>query len=144
MGEPPAKASTTAPWGLVLIPTGWPALTDPGAPVYSIRDMLEGWVVHSATWTPVVYAPTEGDGDTHPLERSVWGLKLLWDGGVVDDGWDRARRQCVVNGVTGVALRLFGPNLNEVLFLARALEAAGGGRVVLLDSVDGVLQERAP
>lgn len=138
-------------YAVVVIPTKKGALaglTDPGAPVYSIRDQLHGWVVEATNGDACVHAPTEGDGHVHCMERDVWALELWWLDAPVYTGWDRARRVCTANAVTGVGVNmtrgLFDPLPDEVLLLAHAMEAAGLCRVVTLDLADGAVRERAP
>ncbi len=67
----------------------------------------------------------------------VLALPLWWDGELVPEGWDRARRACA-------EIHDFRPLCSDVLVLARFLASAGLCRVVLLDLVGGALVERAP
>lgn len=81
------------------------------------------------------------------------GLPLWWDGALVPEGWDRARRVAFdAAGFTGGpalaaaldAVEVVYPSAAGVLHMALALEAAGLCRVVVLDLVDGAVVERAP
>ena len=81
----------------------------------------------------------------------VLALPLRWDGELVPEGWDRARRACAdlprgqrPTGPVLMWLHDFRPLCSDVVVLAQFLASAGLCRVVLLDLVDGVLVERAP
>lgn len=73
-------------------------------------------------------------------------LPLWWDGALVPEGWDRARRmlvrpRCTVQPETGW-LHDFHPFVNRVAAIAHALVRAGfASRVVCLARVDGRLVE---
>lgn len=71
------------------------------------------------------------------------GLPLWWDGAVVPDGWDRARRASFEAGRASVgAVQLFDPRLSDVLHIASGLVVGGmASRVVRFVQVDGCLVE---
>lgn len=87
-------------------------------------------------------------------------LPLWWDGALVPEGWDRARRVWFGSDAPGrpdigddplyddlldAVSIIFEPELEHVLALARSLTDIGRAfRVVLLDRVGGRLVERAP
>lgn len=80
-------------------------------------------------------------------------LPVWWDGALVPEGWDRARRVAWDRSgfpegpelaATLDSAEVMCPGWEAVLRLARALEAAGLCRLVLLDLVDGRHVERAP
>ncbi len=73
------------------------------------------------------------DADEH-------GIPLVWDGELVPEGWDRARRVADHLRVAMVSQ----PFVDEIMKLARSLSSDGLCRVVLLDLVGGALVERAP
>lgn len=87
-------------------------------------------------------------GDWCDTEESA--LPLRWDGALVPEGWDRARR--VAWGAldwfnesehAARAAAQLSPDAAKVLALVRAMERGGLCRVVLLDLVDGRLAERS-
>lgn len=79
-----------------------------------------------------------------PRTRAVFALPLVWDGAVVPDGWDRARRVAFRTHPAWGMLTVMDPDVQQVWMLARFLEKFGLCRVVVLDLVDGALVERAP
>ncbi len=75
----------------------------------------------------------------------IVALPLWWDGALVPEGWDRARRVLDARGDAWVGRYLFAPTLSNVIIGAQAFVYNGlAARVVLLDLVDGRLVERAP
>ena len=72
-------------------------------------------------------------------------LPLWWDGALVTEGWDWARRALVEHGRThnAAGVYCFLPLEDEVAALARRMVVDGlASRVVVLDLVDGRLVER--
>lgn len=133
------------PFGIVLVPTeAGRALLYPGAPVYSVRDMLHGWVVEATNGNACVHAPTEGDGHVHDMERDVWALELWRAGALVPEGWDRARRVASDLHPAWMMPTIMEPGADQLLMVARFLEKHRLCRVMLLDLVDGAVVERAP
>lgn len=119
----------TDPWGIVVVPTeaGRALLADGpcGAKPPSVHHDDDG------SWC---------DCEDYPARLST-GLPMWWDHALVPEGWDRARR--VADPMLRLA-RVSCPFSDEVLKLARAMEADGLCRLVLLDLVDGAARERAP
>lgn len=65
---------TTHP-DLLISPSALAGLSPVGLRVWNVRDELEGHVV-PGVYQHRVYAPTEGDGDLHPLADDPWMLDL--------------------------------------------------------------------
>ena len=113
-----------------------PAAEDPGklvaeGPCHGFPPLAAlAWPPSAKRWGIVA---AEKRPETPPKDE-VNGLPLWWDGALVPDSWLRA---LWVSAVSGRGINPF-PSLLEmpdfalVLKLARALEAAGFGRVVLL------------
>jgi len=82
--------------------------------------------------------------DVEPLAGwTACALPLWWDGALVPEGWDRARR--VHDRQSNAFQESLNHHLDNVLGLGRALVALGfATRVVLLDRIYGRLVERAP
>jgi len=83
--------------------------------------------------------------DVEPLAGwTACALPLWWDGALVPEGWDRARRVARAAGVT-TFWPDEEPSLRSVVRQGELLiEGNLASRVVLLDRVDGRLVERAP
>lgn len=132
------------PWGIVVVATeaGMPlvlaGLCGARPPLVWLADGEPGW----GRWANVIAGRKIPTGE---------GLPLRWDGALVPEGWDRARRvwwdrprgvRVDVDAARAASLAF--PAVEDVVRLARALESAGLCRVVLLDLVDGAVVERAP
>ncbi len=83
-------------------------------------------------------ASDQWSGEPTEAPKAI-ALPLWWDGALVPEGWDRARR---VHRATGWETSIkANPTCSQAISLARDLVAALGGRVVRLARVDGRLVE---
>jgi hypothetical protein len=138
------------PWGVLVVPVaGDPGgLTTPGRcnarPPMATSSHTCGYLSHRE-WT-IEPEPRACYMCRHPMEA----LTLWWDGALVPEGWDRARR--VIWNRLGWAwddemvalLSEMEPTVAQAITVAGWLVVPGGpaSRVVLLDLTDGRLVER--
>lgn len=145
----------TNPWGVLVVP----AEGDPGGLLafrrLAIPSQPTGRTLVASTEAaraPKVLGWDSGRDASSPLWPSA--LPLWWDGALVPEGWDRARRclrrldyvQRISSGIgnmTWQTLDTIDPICGQAITIAGWTVATGlASRVVLLDLVDGRLVER--